>query len=149
VDRIDKVLLVMPFLPFADLLSTLFSLGFGGEEVGILARPVLEHYGSSGLVVLALSASVTFFVFMKIVIYIRKLLAAELRFRWVRYVLAVPVYWFFVLEAVYVSTVVMNFLVPLAPLLTQTFALRAALVFVYLAFVSMLTMAQMRRLPRF
>jgi len=62
-DRIDKVLLILPILPALDLLSTLFSLGFGGEEIGVLARPVLEKYGPYGLVVLAASASFIFFRF--------------------------------------------------------------------------------------
>jgi hypothetical protein len=146
-DRIDKVLLILPLLPVADLLSTLFSLGLGGEEVGILARLFLENYSSLGLVMLAVSASVVFLVFMQVVIYIKKLFIKEWKFRWMRYVLTINIYWFFVLEAVYVSTVIMNFLVPLSPLLTQTIILRAILVCTYFACVSALTMPQIRQLP--
>ena len=148
-DRIDKVLLVLPFLPVADLLSTLFSLSLGGQEVGILARPILEHYGSSGLVFLAVFASAVFLVFMEVVIYIKKLFINEFRFKWMWYVLAVPIFWFFVLEGVYVSTVIMNVLVPFSPLIIQTNVLRAVTAAAYFVGVSSFTMSQMKRLPRF
>lgn len=148
-DRVEKILLVLPLLPAADLLSTLYSLSFGGEEVGILARPILEQYGSYGLAMLAVSASIIFLISMEVVIYIKNLFVKELKFRWMWYVLAIPIYWFFVLEGVYVSTVIMNFLVPLFPLLTQTIILRALLVGAYFLCVSTLTMSQMKQLPRF
>ena len=148
-DRIDKVLLILPFLPVADLLSTLFSLSLGGQEVGFLARPILEHYGSSGLVFLAVFASAVFLVFMEVVIYIKKLFINEFRFKWMWYVLAVPIFWFFVLEGVYVSTVIMNVLVPFSPLIIQTDVLRAVTAAAYFAGVASFTMSQMKRLPRF
>jgi len=144
-DRIDKALLIMPLLPVADLLSTLFSLSLGGEEVGIFARLMLENYGTNGLVILATSASVVFLVFMQVVIYIKKSFIKEWKFKWMWCVLTSSIYWFFVLEAVYVSTVVMNFLAPLSPLLTQTIILRAILVCTYFACASALTMPQMRQ----
>jgi len=148
-DRIDKVLLILPLLPAADLLSTLFSLSLGGEEIGILARPILEHYGSYGLIALAISASIIFLVSMKVVIFIKKLFIKEWEFRWTQYVVAIPIYWFFVLEGVYVSTIIMNFLVALSPLLRQTIILRAVLVCTYFAYVSALTLSQMRQLRHF
>lgn len=148
-DRVDKILLVLPFLPVADLLSTLFSLTRGAQEVGILARPILELYGSYGLIMLAASASIVFFVLMRIVLYIKKLFVSEFKFRWMWYVLAIPIYWFFVLEGVYLSTVVMNFLIALIPLLTQTIILRALIVCAYFFFVSALTMSQIKQLPHF
>jgi len=149
-DKIDKVLLIMPLLPIADLVSTLFCLSFSsGEEVGILARPMLQNYGPYGLVMLATSASIIFFVFMKVVMYIKKLFIKEWKLKWMRYVLTIHIYWFFMLEAVYVSTVIMNFLVPLYPLLTQTIILRAILVCTYFTCVSALTMPQIRQLPHF
>jgi len=147
-DKIDKVLLIMPLLPIADLLSTLFSLSFSGsEEVGTLARPMLQNFGPYGLVMLATSASILFLVFMKVVIHIKKLFIKEWKFKWMKYVLTIHIYWFFMLEAVYVSTVIMNFLVPLHPLLTQTIILRVILVCTYFACVSALTMPQIRQLP--
>jgi Ni,Fe-hydrogenase I cytochrome b subunit len=148
-DRIDKVLLILPFLPVADLLSTLFSLSLGGQEVGILARPILEHYGSTGLVFLAILASAVFLVFMEVVIYIKKLFINEFRFKWMWYVLAVPIFWFFVLEGVYVSTVAMNVLAPLAPSFAQTFTLRVIITGAYFLFVNALTLPHMKQLQRF
>jgi hypothetical protein len=148
-DRIDKVLFILPFLPVADLSSTLFSLNFGGEEVGILARPVLQNYGPYGLVMLAISASIIFLVSMKVVIHIKILFIKEWKFKWMWYFLAIQICWFFMLEAVYVSTVIMNFLVPLAPFLTQTVTLKAVLVCAYFACISALTIPKIRQLPHF
>jgi len=148
-DRIDKVLLILPLLPVADLSSTLFSLNFGGEEVGILARPILERYGAYGLVMLATSASIMLLGFMQVVIHIKNLFIREWKFRWMRYVLTVSIYWFFMLEALYVSTVIMNFLVPLSFLLTETIILRVLLVCTYFAFMTAFTVPKMRQLPHF
>lgn len=148
-DRIDKALLILPFLPVADLLSTLFSLRLGGEEVGVLARPILQNYGSYGLVVLAASASIIFVACMEVVIYIKKLFVKEWKFRWTWYILTIQIHWLFMLEAVYVSTVILNFLAPLSFLLTQTIILRAILVLTYFACISALTVPQMRQLPHF
>lgn len=130
-DRVDKVLLVLPILPAFDLLSTLFSLGRGGQEVGVLARPVLEQYGVYGLFSLAASASVVFLVFMYAVIRLRRQLMEQWRFKWTRWIVMIPVFWMFVLQGVYVSTVVMNLMVPIAPTLSQMFTLRIGLVGVY------------------
>lgn len=148
-DRIDKGLLILPLLPAADLSSTLFSMRFGGEEIGILARPILQNYGPYGLVALAASASIIFLFFMEVVIHIKKLFIKEWKFKWIWYILTAQVYWFFMLEAVYVSTVAMNLLVPVAPLLTQTIILRAILVCTYFVFISALTIPQMKKLPHF
>ena len=147
-DRVDKVLLVLPLLPVADLLSTLFALGRGGQEVGILARLVLEQFGAYGLVPLAASASAIFLVFMLVVVHVKRLFVEEWRLKWTRQVLMIPVYWLFILQGVYVSTVVMNLLVPLSPTLAQMFMLRIALVGLYFVGVSMFTIPQMRQLPK-
>jgi len=42
-DRIDKVLFILPFLTLADEVSTEFSLMFGGMEGGPIAGPVYEQ----------------------------------------------------------------------------------------------------------
>ena len=42
-DRIDKVLFILPFLTLADTVSTEFSLMFGGMEGGLIAGPVYEQ----------------------------------------------------------------------------------------------------------
>ena len=138
-DRVDKALLILPFLPLFDLVSTLFSLSLGGVEIGFLARPILQQYGPVGLVFLTASASLIFLAFMSIVIYIKKQYVTEWRFKWMRYMLIIPVYWFFLLQAFYVSTVVSNFLVPLAPLLTQTLLFRALPALAYFVGIAALT----------
>jgi len=67
--------------------------------------------------------------------------------KWTRRVLLIPVYWLFILQGVYVSTVIMNLLVPLSPTLAQMFMLRIALVGLYFVGVSMFTIPQMWQLP--
>jgi len=110
-----------------------------------LARPVLLNYGAFGLVMLATSASIMFLFFMQVVMRIKKLFVREWKHRWVWYVLSVSIYWFFILQAVYFSTVIMNFLVPLYFPPTQTIILRILLTCTYFAFVSGLTMPFMRQ----
>ncbi len=146
-DRVDKALLVLPLLPAVDLLSTLFSLQYGGEEIGILARPVLEQYGVYGLIPLAVSASAIFLVFMQAVIRIKRLFLEEWKVKWTKWILRVPVYWLFMLQGVYVSTVIMNFLVPFSSVLTETLVARAALVGTYFVCISVFTWSQMRQFP--
>ncbi len=145
-DRIDKVLLVLPLLPAADLLSTLFSLGGGGQEVGILAQPILEQYGAFGLFPLAASASLIFLVFMGSVIYIKRLFVERWKLKWTRYAVMIPIYWLFILQGVYVSTVIMNLLVSLSPVLAESSALRISIVGLYSAGIGILTRPQIRHL---
>jgi len=140
VDRVDKVLLVLPLLPAFDLLSTLFSLGRGGQEVGVLARPVLEQYGAFGLLPLAASASMIFLSLIWVMIRVRRILIVQTRFKCTRQIVMIPVFWIFVLEGIYVSTVIMNFMVSFSPALAQTLTLRIALVCVY--FLSVGTLAR-------
>lgn len=142
-DRVDRILLVLPILPAFDLLSTVFSLGSGGQEVGLLARPVLDNYGVYGLFPLAVSASVIFLVFMWVVIRLRRLLMEQWRFRWTRHLVMIPVFWIFVVEGVYVSTVIMNFMVSLSPAVSQILMLRIAVVGVYFLGVGTLARSHM------
>jgi hypothetical protein len=146
-DRVDKALLVLPLLPAADLLSTLFSLRYGGQEVGILARPILEQYGVYGLIPLAVSASAIFLVFMQAVIRLRRLFLEEWKVKWTKWILTVPIYWLFILQGVYVSTVIMNFLVPFSGALTGTVVTRMTLACAYFACVAVFTRSQMKQFP--
>jgi hypothetical protein len=146
-DRVDKALLVLPLLPLFDLVSTLFSLSLGGVEIGFLARPVLQHYGPVGLVFLTASASIIFLAFMSVVIYIKKQYVAKWRFNWMRYMLIVPFYWFFLLQAFYVSTVITNLLVPLVPWVTQTLLFRALPALAYFIGIATFTKQQISQLP--
>ena len=147
-DRVDKALLVLPLLPAADLLSTLFSLRYGGQEVGILARPVLEQYGAYGLIPLAVSASAIFLIFMQVVIRIKKLFVEKWKVKWTGRILTLPIYWLFMLQGVYVSTVIMNLLVPFSSVLTGTVMVRVVLACAYFAIVAVFTRPEMRLLPR-
>ena len=145
-DKVDKALLVLPILPAADLLSTLLSLRYSGQEVGILARPVLEQYGVYGLIPLAVSASAIFLVFMQVVIGIKKLFVERWKVKWTRCILTVSIYWLFMLQGVYVSTVIMNLLVSVSPILAQVNVLRAGVVIAYFACVSMFTTPVVKQL---
>jgi hypothetical protein len=131
------------------LSSTLIALNFGGEEIGILAQPLLQNFGAYGLVMLATSASLMFLVFMQAVIHIRRLLVKEKRFKWTRHLLTIPIYWIFLLEAIYFSTVVLNLLVPLSFPQTETIILRVLLTGTYFACISTLAKPQMRQPPNF
>ncbi len=146
-DRVDKALLLLPLLPALDLISTLFSLRYGGEEIGILARPVLQQYGVYGLIPLAVSASAIFLVFMQAVIHIKRFFFEEWKVKWTRWVLTVSIYWLFVLQGIYVSTVIMNFLVPISPVLTETIAVRISFACAYFACIAVFTRPQMRQFP--
>jgi len=112
-----------------------------------LARPVLEQHGAYGLVLLALSASIMFLVSLKVVIRIKRLFVKEWKFKWTKRVLTISICWFFVLEGLYVSTVVMNLLVPLSLELVQAIPLRVLLVLVYFACICRLTLPQIRQFP--
>jgi len=146
-DRVDKALLILPVLPLFDLVSTLFSLSLGGVEIGFLARPILQQYGFVFLVFLSASASMIFLAFMSAVIYIKRMYVTKWRFKWMRLVTVIPVYWFFLLQAFYVSTVVCNLLVPLAPLLTQTLLFRALPALAYFIGMATFTKQQIKQLP--
>jgi hypothetical protein len=147
-DRVDKALLILPLLPLFDLVSTLFSLSLGGVEVGFLARPFLLQYGPVGLVFLTLSASLLFLAFMSVVIYIKRQFFHEWQLTWMRYMIVMPVYWFFLLQAFYVSTVITNFLVPITPFLTQTLLFRALPALAYFIGITALTKQQISQLPQ-
>jgi hypothetical protein len=53
-ERIDKVLFILPFMTLADTVSTEFSIMFGGKEGGPIAGPVYEQYGQPGLIALTI-----------------------------------------------------------------------------------------------
>ena len=67
-DRIDKILFILPFIPLADMVSTEFSLMFGGMEGGPIAGPVYEQYGQPGLIALTIFS---FFVSLGCIWFLR------------------------------------------------------------------------------
>jgi hypothetical protein len=107
----------------------------------------LEQYGAYGLIPLAVSASAIFLVFMQAIIRIKKLFVEEWKVKWTRRILTLPIYWLFLLQGVYVSTVIMNLLVPFSSVLTQSIVLRIAFACVYFAGIAVFTHPQMRLLP--
>jgi hypothetical protein len=111
-DKIDKVLLILPFLTLADTVSTEFSLMFGGMEGGPIAKPVYEQYGQPGLIALTI---ISFFASLGCIWFLRY---AKTRItqgegtKLNRVGLAVAVNFFFLGEAYIMGVVVQNFLVP-------------------------------------
>lgn len=47
--RLEKALFFLLFIPLFDLISTLFSLSFGGQEVGIIGKLIYDMFGERGL----------------------------------------------------------------------------------------------------
>ena len=83
---------------------------------------------------------------MLVMIRIKKLFVEEWKVEWIRWILTVSIFWLFMLQGVYVSTVIMNLLVSVSPALTQVIVLRAGLVIAYLFCTSMFTMPYLRKL---
>ena len=147
-DRIDKVLFILPFLTLADTVSTEFSLMFGGMEGGPIAGPVYEQYGHLGLIALTIFA---FFVSLGCVWFLsyakRRIRQGE-RSKLNRVVLVYGVLFFFLLEAYMMGVIVQNFLVPvLSPSLTLS-AIQYGVTFTYFVSISFFTRTEMKRLIR-
>jgi hypothetical protein len=111
-DRIDKILFILPFLTLADEVSTEFSLMFGGIEGGPIAGPVYEQHGQLGLIALTIFS---FFVSLGCIWFLRyaktRIIHGE-GSKLNRVALVVAVNFFFLGEAYIMGVVVQNFLVP-------------------------------------
>jgi len=147
-DRIDKVLFILPFLTLADGVSTEFSLMFGGMEGGPIAGPVYEQYGQLGLMALTIFA---FFVSLGCVWFLRyakRRIRQGERSKLNRIVLVYAIFFFFFLEAYIMGVVVQNFLVP-PPLPSLTLlAIQYGVTLAYFVSVSFFTRTEMKRLMR-
>jgi len=147
-DRIDKVLFILPFLTLADTVSTEFSLMFGSMEGGPIAGPVYEQYGQLGLIALTIFS---FFVSLGCVWFLRyakkRIIQGE-GSKLNRVALVVAVLFFFLLEAYIMGVVVQNFLVPppLPPL--PLLAIQYGLTLACFASVSFFAREEMKRLIR-
>jgi len=147
-DRIDKVLFILPFLTLADTASTEFSLMFGGMEGGPIAGPVYEQYGQLGLIALTIFA---FFVslgcvwFLK---YAKKRIIQGERSKLNRVVLVYGVLFFFLLEAYIVGVVVQNFLVPLLLPPLKLLAIQYTVTLAYFVSVIFFTRTEMKQIVR-
>jgi len=147
-DRIDKVLLILPFLALADTVSTEFSLMFGGMEGGPIAGPVYEQYGPPGLIALTIFA---FFASLGCVWFLRyakrRVVQGE-GSKLNRVVLVYGVLFFFLLEAYIVGVVVQNFLVPLLSPSLTLFAIQYGVTFTYFVSAIFFTLTEMKQLIR-
>ncbi|MDH5386625.1 MAG: hypothetical protein OEY18_18140 [Candidatus Aminicenantes bacterium] len=147
-DRIDKVLFILPFLTLADMVSTEFSLMFGGMEGGPIAGPVYEQYGQLGLIALTIFS---FFVSLGCIWFLRY---AKTRInhgegsKLNRVALVVAVNFFFLGEAYFMGVVVQNFLLP-PPLPSLTlFAIQYGLTLAYFVSVILFTGTEMKQVMR-
>jgi len=147
-DRIDKVLFLLPFLTLADTVSTWFSLMFGGMEGGPIAGPVYEQYGHLGLLALTIFS---FFVSLGCVWFLRyakRRVAQGERSKLNRVVLVYGVLLFFLLEAYLMGVVVQNFLVPLFLHSLELFAIQYAVTLAYFVSICFFTRTEIKRLIR-
>jgi hypothetical protein len=147
-DRIDKVLFILPFLTLADMVSTEFSLMFGGMEGDPIAGPVYEQYGQLGLIALTIFS---LFVSLGYVWFLRY---AKMRIihgegsKLNRVALAVAINFFFMGEAYIMGVVVQNFLVP-PPLPSMTlFAIQYGVTLAFFVSASFFTRTEMKRLVK-
>ena len=147
-DRIDKVLFLLPFLTLADMVSTEFSLMFGGMEGGPIARPVYEQYGQLGLIALTIFA---FFVSLGCVWFLRyakrRVVQGE-GSKLNRVALVYAVLFFFLLEAYIVGVVVQNFLVPLLLPSLMLFVVQYGVTLTYFVSAIFFTRTEMKQLIR-
>ena len=146
-DRIDRTLFILPFIPLADMVSTQYSLAFGGKEGGLLARPVYERYGELGLVSLSIF---TFFVLLGctwLLRFAKRRFAQDLVSKLHRAVLVFAVN-FFLVEACLAGVVVQNFLVSLLLPSLALLTIQAGVILAYLGSVSFFARTEMKRLIR-
>jgi hypothetical protein len=148
-DRIDKIFFISPFMPLLDMGSTLFSLAFGGKEIGILAGAVFERYGQLGLVVLAVFTSLVCLIYMLFLRFARRRFAHEQPSKLHRLFLAVSVYFFFYIEAFFMGVFVQNLLVPLLLPFLTLLAIQYGVTLTLFVFVIFFTRTEMKRLIRY
>ena len=144
-ERIDKVLFILPFMTLADTVSTEFSIMFGGKEGGPIAGPVYEHYGQLGLIAL------TIFSFLGCVWFLRhakRRITQEKLSKLNRVVLVYAVLFFFFLEAYIMGVVVQNFLVPLISPSLTLFAIQYGVALAYFVSALFFTRTEMKQLIR-
>jgi predicted RNA-binding Zn-ribbon protein involved in translation (DUF1610 family) len=145
-DRIDKVLFILPFLTLADEVSTEFSLMFGGMEGGLISRSVYEQYGQLGLIALTIFS---FFVSLGcfwVLRYAKRRIVQGEGSKLNRFVLVYGVLFFFLLEAYIMGVVVQNFLVPLLLPSLTLFAIQYGVALAYFVSVIFFARTEMKQL---
>jgi len=147
-DRIDKILFILPFLTLADMVSTEFALMFGGREGGPIAGPFYRQYGQLGLLALTIFS---FFASLGCVWFLRyakrRVVQGE-RSKLNRVVLVYGILLFFLLEAFLMGVVVQNFLVPLLSPSLTLFAIQYGVTLTYFVAVSFFARTEMKQLIR-
>jgi len=147
-DRIDKVLFILPFLTLADTMSTEFSLMFGAMEGGPIAGPVYEQYGQLGLIALTIFSFFASLGCVSFLRYAKRRVVQGEGSKLNRVALVYGVSFFFLLEAYIMGIAVQNFLVPLLLPSITLLAIQYGVTFTYFVSVSFFTRTEMKRLVR-
>ena len=147
-DRIDRVLFILPFLTLADEVSTEFSLMFGGMEAGLIAGPVYEQFGQLGLIALTIFAFFVSLGYVWFLIHAKKRIKQGERSKINRVILMCGLLFFFLLEAYIMGVVAQNFLVPLLPPSLTLFAIQYGVTLAYFVSISLFTQTEMKQLIR-
>ena len=147
-DRIDKVLFILPFIPLVDVVSTLFLLTFGGKESGPLAGPVYERYGQFGLVALSIFAFFALLGCVWFIKYAKKRIKQGERTKPNRVALIVAVNLFFFGEAYLTGIIVQNFLALLLSPSPTRLVITYGVAIAYFVAVSFFTRTEMKQLVK-
>ena len=147
-DRIDKALFILPFLPLMDTVSTLVSLTFGGKEGGILAWGTYEQYGELGLVALSIFTSFVCLISVLILRLAKRKLTQEQVPKIELVILVGSVIFFFLGEAYLMGVIIQNFLVPLSLPLQTLLAVQYGVTVAYFVLVTFFTRTEMKQIIR-
>ena len=145
-DRIDKVLFILPFLTLVDEVPTEFSLMFGGMEGGPIAGPVYEQYGQLGLIALTIFAFFVSLGCVWVLRYAKRRVVQGERSKLNRVALVYGVLFFFLLEVYIIGVVVQNFLVPLPSPSLTLLAIQYGVTLACFASAIFFTRAEMKQL---
>jgi len=147
-DRIDKILFILPFLTLADTVSTKFSLMFGGMEGGPIAGPVYEQYGQLGLIAITIFAFLVSLGCVWFLRYAKRRVVQGEGSKLNRVALLYGVFLFFFLEAYIMGVIVQNFLVPLQLPSLTLFAIQYGVTLAYFVSALFLTRTEIKQLIR-
>ena len=145
-DRIGKILFILPFISPIDLISTLISFRLGGKEGGIIGKPLYELFREPGLIVW----SCIFFLFLFLMSWWfeaskRKFLRGETT-RLHGYILLFAVWVVFIVEGWWIGVIITNLLLPSS--LFAIFAIWFKVSLIYFVSASFFTRTEMKRLIR-
>ena len=145
-DSIEKVLLIFPFMPLVDLLSTFVSFAYGGQEVGFLAKPIYDAYGILGLIAWAVALFLIISSLVKWMYYIKRRAARRLVLRIEQYLIFLTLYAAFIGQAWWAQVIVSNFLIPFALSSTVIAVIKFFVPFAYIISVGLFTYDDFREL---